>query len=59
MLRINCSLATGSFETQAEAHQLFCWFLLLVSVGQRKLCRWLLMAAVASPYAFSALNNNP
>jgi hypothetical protein len=54
MLRINCSLETGSFETQAEAHQLFCWFLLLVSVG-----RWLLMAAVASPYAFSAFNNNP
>jgi hypothetical protein len=33
MLRNNCSLATGSCETQAEAHQLFCWFLLLVSVG--------------------------
>jgi hypothetical protein len=35
MLRMNCSLPTGSFETQDEAHQLFCWFFLLVSVGQR------------------------
>jgi hypothetical protein len=53
MPRINCSLATSSFETQAEAHQLFCWFLLLVSVGP------LVVIGGCCVALFSAFKNNP
>jgi hypothetical protein len=34
-------VSNGQLRDEAEAHQLFCWFLFLVSVGQRTLCRWL------------------
>src|SRR5262249_58072058 len=42
--------SSGQLRDEAEAHQLFCWFLLLVSVGRRD--RWLLMAGVVSPFVF-------
>jgi hypothetical protein len=42
-------VSNGQLRDAGQTASAFCWFLLLVSVD-----RWLLMAAVASPYAFSA-----